>query len=245
MRYYGGKGVHGKKIAHFLMSYLIDEIGIDLSKVIYAEPFCGALGVFRYICPHVKKTIANDLSKDLILLWKSVQQSNYKNPHIDEIKWRKLKAETKPSADRAFAGFGCSFGGVWFNGYICDHGNNDMTYHTLVKMQDIIEDTTFVSVDYKTFLKKIIKDPKQIYVIYMDPPYKNTCTIPYTSSFDSSEFWDTVRVYSKLKNVIIVTSELSAPKDFKEIFNFQRRSGMSNTSNITSFKEKLFVLKQN
>jgi len=240
MRYFGGKGVHGKKLAQFILNYLVEK-GIDLSKVTYIEPFCGALGVFRYIVPNVKKAYANDISKDLIMLWKQVQKGQFKNPKIDQIAWKKLKYDTKSSAERAFAGHGCSFGGVWFNGYICDNGNNDMTYNTLVKIEPLIRDVIFTNLDYNDFLKKVIKaDSSRIYVIYMDPPYKGTCVSPF-ESFDNNQFWNTVREYSKFKNVIVIVSELTAPRDMKEVFNFSRRSGMSNTTDKIELKEKLFI----
>ena len=238
MRYYGGKGVHGKKIAQFILDYLAEK-NVDVSTVIYVEPFCGALGVFRYIVPLVKKSYANDISKDLILLWKQVQKGTFVDPHIDQQKWKQLKYETKPSAERAFAGFGCSFGGVWFNGYICN--SSDMTYNTITKIEPLIKDTVFTSLDYVEFLKKVINNPKKTYVIYMDPPYKGTCVNPYDDGkFDNNQLWNTVREYSKFKNVIVIVSELSAPKDFKKIFSFERRSGMHNASSKTQIKEKLY-----
>jgi len=241
MRLYGGKGVYGKKISQFILSYLLEK-NIDLTKVIYIEPFCGALGVLRYISPCVKKSYANDISKNLIMLWKQVQKGNFKNPHIDQEKWKVLKNDKKCSAEKAFAGYGCSFGGVWFNGYICDNGNNDMTYNTLIKMEPNIQNCIFTSLDYLEFLKKVISNTNNFYVIYMDPPYKNTCVIPYDNfgSFDNNQFWDTVRFYSKFKNVIVIVSELSAPKDITEIFRFKRRSGMGNTTSNNQLTEKLY-----
>jgi site-specific DNA-adenine methylase len=118
-----------------------------------------------------------------------------------------------------------------------------MTYNTLIKMHDTIQDTVFANMNYREFLRKVIKDSKKTYVVYMDPPYKDTCTLPYAPGFDNKEFWDIVREYSKQKNVIMITSELTAPKDFLEIFSFNRRSGMHNASTRIDFKEKLFVLR--
>jgi DNA adenine methylase len=241
MRYFGGKSVYGKKIAHFILNYLIER-GIDLNTTVYIEPFCGALGVFKYIVPYVKKSYANDISKDLILLWKQVQKEMFKNPHINQTTWSKLKYETKPSAERAFAGFGCSFGGVWFNGYICDNGNNDMTYNTLVKIAPLIKNTIFTNFDYEKILNKVLHDSKKTYVIYMDPPYRGTCNLPW-GEFDSTQFWNIVRKLSKIKNVIVIVSEVSAPSDFKCIYRFKRRNGMHNTTDKTEIEEKLYVLR--
>ena len=243
MRYYCGKSIHGKKITDKIISTLINK-GIDCSKVVYVEPFCGCLGVFRHICPIVKKSYANDLSLDLILLWKKVQEGTLRNPHIDKEKWLRLKTDTKSSAERAFAGFGCSFSGVWFNGYIADDGNNDMTYNSLVKHKDILAKTKFYSMDYRDFLRKVIKNPDTHYVVYLDPPYEETYSVidgKISTEFDSDQFWDLARKYSKMKNVTLFISEFQAPRDFKEIWSLVRTSGMHNTSTTRTYKEKLWI----
>ncbi len=187
MRYFGGKGVHGKKISEAILKYY--EITED---TVYIEPFCGALGVFRYIAPLCKKSYANDICKDIILLWNSVKNKTFKNPKIDNEKWKSLKTE-KPSPDRAFAGFGCSFGGVWFNGYISEAANNDMQYSSFEK-------------------------------------------------FDSELFWEVARKLGKQSNITVIISEFSAPKDFKIIHSFKRRSGMHNTSSNNQLVENLYTL---
>lgn len=251
MRYYGGKGVHGKKISITILHYLKSK-NINTDELIYLEPFSGALGVFRYIAPLCKKSYANDYCKDLIMLWKEVQKGTFKNPKINEKKWRKLKYSTNRSPEKAFAGFGCSFGGVWFNGYIKDIKNNDMQYNTLIKMNPKIQKSIFSSQDYKTFLKQKIK-PNKKYLIYLDPPYQKTCTIPWTekngikpvknNSFNSDEFWKIVKYLGKNPNITVLISETYAPKEFKVIKKFKRESGMHNiTTNKKTIYEKIYTI---
>lgn len=243
MRYFGGKGVHGKKISKVIVDYL-SKHHINTENLIYLEPFCGALGVFRYLAPLCKKSYANDICPDIILLWKKVQKGTFRNPKITEDKWEKLKNQ-KPSAERAFAGFGCSFGGVWFNGYIKDFGNNDMQYSSLIRQREIIKNSVFSCSDYIHFLSKRLDYNKQ-YLIYLDPPYKNTSNQPWTrqniNQFDSKLFWEIVRRLGKFPNITVIISEFSAPKDFKVISTFKRRSGMHNTSKKMILEEKLYTI---
>lgn len=240
MRYYGGKGIHGKKISQILINY-VKLKGFDISNITYLEPFCGALGVFRHIAPLVKKSYANDNSKDLIMLWKMVSTNKFKNPNIDHQRWTYLKHQTKSSAERAFAGFGCSFGGTWFNGYIPN--SNDSTYNTLNRISDNIKNSKFSCLDYVDFLKKVI-DTKETYLIYLDPPYKNTCNNPYINySFNHDQFWKIVKLLSREKNILVVVSELNAPPKVIELSSFKRRSGMHNTSSMVTYTEKLYVMK--
>jgi DNA adenine methylase len=242
MRYYGGKGIHGKRISNIITEYLIKN-GEDPSSMIYLEPFCGALGVMRHMRVKFKKCYANDICKDLIQLWKSIQKGTFKNPKITEKKWKELKYgnSKKPSDIRAFAGFGCSFGGVWFNGYIKDNGNNDMQYSSLIRLD--LDGIIFSSVDYKKFLKSKIEKANDRILVYLDPPYKNTCNVPWKEGFDSKEFWEIVRMLSKIPQIVVIISELSAPKDFKAIHTFQRRSGMHNATSKKQLLEKLYIIK--
>ncbi len=253
MRYYGGKSIHGKHIFTEITRY-INKLGI--TNYTYIEPFCGALGLLKYFAKlqceknQVTNIYANDISTDLILLWKKVQLGKFENPMITSKKWEELKI-SKPSAERAFAGFGCSFGGVWFNGYAAD---NDMTYSSIMKIKDYIRNVKFSNLDYEKFIDIVIEKwkernsklppkEKDFLVIYMDPPYKGTCNNPF-QSFDHDKFWKLVEKYSKIKNVVIFITEFSCMKirGIKLINSFERRSGMHNTSENNILKENIYVV---
>lgn len=241
MRYYGGKGVIGKQLSAVILKDLESlNLSEHISEYIYLEPFCGACGVLRYLAYRFKKAYANDLCKDLIMLLKKVKNGTFDNPKITKEKWLKFKYTNKSSAERAFAGFGCSYGGVWFNGYISNPSNNDMIYSSLVRLAPKLQNTVFFNKDYSEFLKGI--DSSKKYVIYLDPPYKDTCNLPW-DEFNSTEFWETVRKLGKMKNVKIYVSEVSAPKDFKCIYKFERKNGMHNiTVQKTVIEEKIYTI---
>lgn len=198
-------------------------------------------GVLRYMEKHFAKCYANDLCKDLIMLLKLVKTGKFQNPEMTKEKWLMYKYSKKSSAERAFAGFGCSYSGVFFNGYISDESNNDMTYSSLVRLSPKIQNTTFYCKNYTTFLKEIKFDTNKKYVVYLDPPYKNTSCQPWPD-FNSEEFWNIVRDLGRMKNVKVLISEVSAPKDFKCIFKINRRNGLHNiTSDKTIIEEKIYT----
>ena len=79
-------------------------------------------------------------------------------------------------------------------------------------------------------------------VIYCDPPYKGTKGYK-DDNFNSDEFWDFIRIYSK-EGVKILVSEYEAPEDFKCIWSMNRKDGMGTThfgvkQNVKT--ERLFV----
>lgn len=241
MRYFGGKAKIGKILTKVIIDYLVSK-KINTNEAILIEPFCGALGLTKYIIDYFEKSYANDICKDIIMLHKQIKNNTFKNPKINKEKWIELKYTNKSSAERAFAGFGCSFGGSFFNGYINDPSNNDMIYSSLMKLAPKMQKITFSNKDYYDFLInfKFIENKK--YVIYLDPPYKNTSCQPWPQ-FDSSKFWTIVRKLSKMKNITIIVSEISAPKDFKCIYKLDRRNGMHNiTTDKINIEEKLYTI---
>jgi DNA adenine methylase len=78
------------------------------------------------------------------------------------------------------------------------------------------------------------------YLIYCDPPYNDTTKVGSKKTFDSEEFWDTVREWSK-DNVVIV-SEYNAPKDFKCVWKRDTQISIS-LNNKKRSVEKLFMIK--
>lgn len=237
MRMYGGKGVVGKRISAVILEFLKDN-----PDAIYIEPFVGMCGVLKHMAVNFKKCYANDLQKDLIMLLKEVKNNKFENPKITREKWLKLKYTTKSSAERAFAGFGCSFCGIWFNGFIDDSSNNDMEYSSLLKLVPKLQNTVFSNKNYIDFLKEFPFNSSQKYVIYLDPPYKGTCNLPWPE-FDSIQFWNIIRKLGKMKNIKVFISEFSSPKDFKCICSFKRRNGLHNiTNDKIILEEKLFTI---
>jgi site-specific DNA-adenine methylase len=122
-----------------------------------------------------------------------------------------------------------------------------MIYSSLTRIAPNLQNVVFSAESYVEFLKDFRFVKGQQYMIYMDPPYKGTCNIPFEKKqdFDSNQFWDMVRKLSKTKGIIVLVSEISAPKDFKCIYKFDRRNGMHNVGTVqTVIKEKLYILRK-
>lgn len=187
------------------------------------------------------KCIVSDIQKDLIMLWKEVKAGTFRYPRsISKRTWLRYKNDSKPSAMRAFVGFGCSFGGVWFTGYSGDYASRSN--------RNPIKETIESIKNKEKYIKKIDKilhksyerwDPKG-FLIYCDPPYNNTQHYKESPNFDSEKFWNTVRKWS-INNVVIV-SEFNAPKDFKCIWEKNRMKTVCPKGHTV--KEKLFIIKR-
>ena len=211
MRYLGGKKRIGEEISKVLKKY-----APPYSVNGYIEPFCGCLSITIYMVDDYNCYVS-DIQKDLIMLWKEIKSGTFKYPkNVSKKIWLRYKNDPKPNAMRAFVGFGCSFGGKWFETYAGDYCEKDYCKVT----SDGIE-------KLKPFIKKIksIKhcsyekwdNPKlKGFLIYCDPPYKNTSKYSASTKFEHKKFWEIMRKWSK-HNIVIV-SEYTAPKDFKCIW---------------------------
>jgi len=238
MKYVGGKHRIGEHIAKVLMKVTPDKVNG------YLEPFVGSLGVFKHMAKlDYKKKIGADYHKSLTLLWQGLQNGSFKLPKkITEKQWSDLKKANTNSAMKALAGFGVSFGGDYFSGYIQKYSGTSgrnfykETTRSITKMLPVIKkkDVSFVHKSYKNWNKKN-------WLIYCDPPYFNTKGYK-TGAFNNQEFWTKMRQWSKHNYVFV--SEETAPKDFISIWSKSKpRTLMADKSKIFHGKEHVFVLK--
>jgi len=241
MRYHGGKCRLGPDIAE-----LLKKITNGYKIKGYWEPFCGALGVMNYMTDDYYKCYASDACQDLIMLWTSVQKGTFKNPNITEERWRKLK-NSKPSPERAFAAFGCSYGGRWFSTYADNYITDSRrsfaitSFEKIEKMKPKLTKVNFLFRNYKNHIKPIENGG---FLIYCDPPYENSVNNFFGISypFDSKEFWDTARLWSSWGNIVIVSNK-TAPSDFKCIYSKKIKCSANNNVNNSYYSDKLFIHK--
>jgi len=245
MKYLGGKQRIGKHIAMEL-NKIVKKEGIEK----YLEPFCGSLGVLKHMT-HLKVE-GNDYHSDLIEMWKEVQKGELKYPEsVSEKEYNEAKELKSPSALKSYIGFGMSFGGRYFGAYAHKYlGKKKEDFckemrNSLERIRPKISGVKFSNKDYREL------NPEG-YLIYCDPPYKRTkYPIKYRrgikeyDEFNSEEFWEKVREWSK-KNIVIV-SETSAPTDFKEIWSsdqIRSASQSKNTKVKNIVSEKLYIIKE-
>lgn len=213
MRYYGGKAGSGKQISsNIKQSVLLDFNEKPISH--YVEPFCGAMNVFKHLTDFLSensiKMHASDGSPDLIMLWEATKNQTLEDPgEMTMEKWSMLKYE-EPSALRAYAGFGYSYMGVFFNGYLTKAFENPgFLYKDLMRMGKLFKDVNFRHCSYQNALDEI--DDGERCVIYCDPPYQNS-SYRYGSAFDfdSESFYDQCRQW-KTEGHRVFVSELDYP----------------------------------
>lgn len=230
MRYMGGKSRISKQIAEVLNS-AIDK------NTSFVSLFCGSCAIESKVQTNVK--ILNDKHPYLIAMWQALQNGWMPPDVVTKEEYYRVKANMDENpALTGFVGFGCSFGGKWWGGYVNDkRGYNycAMEKRSLLKDLPGVQSATFTCLDYRD-----VEIPDGA-VVYCDPPYVNTTG--YTvGQFDTNEFWDYMRQLSKRCDVYI--SEESAPNDFECVWSQElTRTLDHNKSNQPKKVEKLFKYK--
>lgn len=236
--YQGGKKRIGNKIYNVIC---LVENNLCEEKLPYFEPFVGMAGVLKYFAKDKNRSIfACDANIDLIMLWKKLQLDDKWKPPLtcSKKKYEMLKTSKKHSAERAFIGITASWGCIFFRNYRL-HYNPKKKYlkegwNGLVKIKPYIKHVKFLkATSYDNW------SPENM-LIYCDPPYKNNnLGTELFTKFDSELFWEKMRIWSK--NNIVIISESSAPKDFKEIWRV--KSSTTNAGKTKKYDDCLFVYK--
>lgn len=222
MRYVGGK----TKIAKW-----VDEQVSPLCNgcSIYLEPFVGSGAIFARLAPRFDSAIAADDHPDLILMWQAIAAGWVPPEHVTKDEYDALR-NANPSALRGFVGFGASFGGKWFGGYVKDSDaltrerwNNGpfvaAARNSVLKLKAVFEKAKIVQVDYREH------HPDAQCFVYCDPPYSGTLGYGGTSGFDSVEFWDTASRWSASGSTVIV-SEANAPSGWRPLATRERKAAL-------------------
>lgn len=218
MRYVGGK----TRIA----PWVADTILQSDHNGIYLEPFVGSGAILKRVAPHMVKPYAGDFHKDLILMWKKLQSGWIPPEQVSREDYVRLRNE-EPSALRGFVGYGASFSGKWFGGYVdtawdSHHQKITKPYasaasRTLVKDVQFMKNVKFIHRHYALWKVK----PGQL--IYCDPPYANTLSYSATHTFNSELFWSVMERWSRLGAKVFV-SEYIAPKGWKVVAERSRKA---------------------
>ncbi len=238
MKYMGGKCRTGKRMFAVLKK-LLESRGMLKDLKGYIEPFCGALGLMRYMGVYMdslkKPAIASDGCEDLIILWREVQNNMFEKPVVTKELWKSLKDDTTHSALRAFVGFGQSFNGMWFATFIPT--DTDVTFRSLESIRPSLTNIQFQHKDYLAHTELVREGG---YLIHCDPPYANSVFAHEASAFkfDMKEFWDTMRLWHSFGNIVVI-SERVAPDDFECIW--QATLLNSRVSKNKTYVDKLFM----
>lgn len=209
MQYLGGKTRMAKEIC----SAILNDTP---ARETYIEPFIGGGSTFFTTAQYFQEAEGYDVQEDLILLYQALLKGWEPPAEIPEDEWRELR-DSDPSALRAFAGFACSFGGRFFEGYARGRAK-DVNFarqgrNKLLKQLEQV-DVSKVRINRAEFSTLT---PPAGAVVYCDPPYFGTKQYNSKRSgvptFDHERFWDVMREW-RSRGVHVYVSEFSAPDDW-------------------------------
>lgn len=231
MRYFGGK----QKIAKHLAAVL-DVLPCET----YWEPFCGVCSVMEHIKAPYR--LATDIHPDLILLWQALQRGWTPPTELGRDEYYALK-EAEPSALRAFAGFGCSNSGRWFEGWAHDSTGRNYArnaHNSLLRKIRNLQDVEFRCLDYRSLDLGLLARPL---LVYCDPPYSASTKKYASGTFDIPAFWDWVRAASSRPDARVFVSEYEAPEDFEAVWHREVKTDLKSASGEKYQRvESLFTL---
>jgi DNA adenine methylase len=225
LQYFGGKHRISKELAAFIQPLVTGS---------YVEPFCGACWVGLRIKAE-SKTFA-DINPDLILMYQELQRGWEPPVEINENDYRDLK-DLPPGLlpERAFAGFGCSFSGRFFEGYARNGRGTNYAIsarNSLLSFRMKTTGCTFVCSSYASL------DYPPNSVVYCDPPYEGKKKFSGTPGFDMEKFWEWVRLMSQAH--IVLVSEYKAPGDFNILWEKESKLEIRNQNGRETRTERLF-----
>jgi len=203
MQYMGSK----RRIANKIINYIELKRSPDSYWV---EPFAGSCSI---LANAKGKRIGSDINKELISMFKALQDGWIPPGEVSEERWRAIKNNKSDFPDYlvAFVGFACSYGGRYFEGYARNkQGTNyaQQGRNALLKRIKKLSEVTFYCCQYYD----LNIPPKSI--IYCDPPYKNTKS--YGFDFNHNEFYQWCKDQVKKGHKVYI-SEYESP--FKEVWS--------------------------
>ena len=233
MRYMGGKS----RIAKPISEIINNNAGADKT---FVSLFCGAVNVESKV-KGFDRIICNDNHEYLVALLQAVQQGYIPPDNISEEQYKHIRnnKDKYPKELVGFVGFGCSFGGRWFEGYARGKNRNYCldAKNSLLRKMETLNEAEFICSDYRNV------DIPQGSVIYADPPYANT-TKYSTGEFNSNEFWEYMRKLAKAGNTVYI-SEQTAPEDFICVWEKPLRRTLDvNKENNFIITERLYTYGQ-
>lgn len=163
--------------------------------------------------------IGSDLNRPLINMWVALQAGWIPPSEMSEDEYRACRDLPDDDPLKAFAGFGVSFAGRWFEGYARGSGAPNGNYamsakNSLLKKIQSLADVHFQCSDYSQI------EYQDQDVVYCDPPYlKSTKTYGAVGKFDTVRFWSFYEDLSSRCDVFI--SEYEAPDGWVAVHSIE------------------------
>jgi DNA adenine methylase len=195
----------------------------------YVEPFLGGGSVAALMAPEFTEVHLSDANESLIMLWNEVINGWVPPGYMSRTQWDELKAAEEPSAMKALAGFGASYGAKWFAGYAKHIDGRNPAAEASRSLRLKARRFRHADIRHQDYLDagKVIGPGA---LVYCDPPYENTTGYGAVGRFDSAQFWDTAREWSELGARVFV-SEYSAPMDWVPVWKLRVQVSMDDNHN--------------
>lgn len=247
MQYIGGKSRIAKEIVATIAPVAPRSIPIDTVW----EPFCGGLSVsYAFALAGVRRMICSDLCRPLIALYQAVREGWIPPMMLSEGEYAAARALPDTHPLKAFAGFGCSFGGKWFGGYARqERGSTEpqkkaaACARSLLKVIPALPCGDFINTSFLD--QKPSADAAAGTLIYCDPPYEGTqgYIAANGGKFDHDLFWDLCIEWAALGAEVWV-SEYRAPDEFVELRWSKRHAlALAGGMQLDAREECLFKVK--
>lgn len=196
MQYLGGKTRIAKQLAAE-----VDKVRRPGQWV--WDAFCGGLSMSVALSKN-GPVYSTDACVPLIGLYRAVQAGWDPPTHVDEATYR--AARNLPDTDpmKAFCGFGCSFGGRFFEGYARGGCRSYADTTRRVLHAQIPVCSEFAAVDFFDVHPRPLDG-----VLYLDPPYAGTKSYSRTPRLDHARFVERVREWSAFAPVFVSEYEFS------------------------------------
>ena len=199
MRYLGGKSRIAKKLVA-----TIEPIRRGRQ---FWDPFCGGLSVSVALSDG-GPGLVSDANPSLIALYKAVREGWDPPTALSYDEWLVWRDAPDEDPRKAFARFGCTFGGNWSSGYARAGDENFAKETRNVLLRDIGKlkkaGCELACIDF------LEVDPRPIAaVLYLDPPYRGTTAYPGVPPFDHDRFYARVAAWSRHTDVFV--SEYAMP----------------------------------
>ncbi len=212
MQYVGGKTKSGGAQIATTINAAIERHRLQS----YLEPFVGGLSVLSRV--RAPKRLASDSCEALITLYQAMQRGWVPPTELDRNEWARLKATRDPADPlTAFAGFGCSLFGSWFQDFVSKYKFTkrvvpaaEAAAQSLTKKMARCTDVGFEFCDYRCAPRGDI--------IYCDPPYRGTLGYGAVDPWDPDTFWGWA--LERSRHSMVAVSEMQAPAGWIPLLTF-------------------------
>ena len=232
MKYMGSK----RRISKYILPIMLRE----RKGMPWVEPFVGGANIIDKVLTGVR--IGSDVHKYLIDLLIAVRDGWIPPEIVTEEEYKKIKTNPGLYESRlvGFVGFGCSFGGKWWNGYARDKCRSN--YARRAKNNLLKQASSLKGIDFRNCSYDKLILPPEPCLIYCDPPYSKTSKYKGIETFDSNKFYQWCRDRKEEGHTVFV-SEYNAPDDFELVWQMEITCAINNqkTKNRnTKRTEKLY-----